>query len=107
MLIIIVVASALFSASWILYQRYLKNAAIENPKQLAFVYEAKKNGYDVVNVYYKDEYLMSYKWKDGHKATPGTYIYKMHEHFNEYTKHRYRELIKPARIDGVAQSRKQ
>ena len=44
MLIVIVVASALFCASWILYQRYLKNAAIENPKRLAFVYEAKKNG---------------------------------------------------------------
>lgn len=107
MLIVIVVASALFCASWILYQRYLKNAAIENPKQLAFVYEAKKNGYDVVNVYYKDEYLMSYKWKDGHKADSNTYIGKMHKHFVDYTKSQYRELILPSRISGVAQPRKQ
>ena len=95
------------SGYWVYQTRQRVKKALKDTGNLTFEYIQKRNGHDCVEVIYKCQRLFVYKWIDGHRAEPRTRLYEFHELFKTYTKGQYREIIKQARVDGVAQPRKQ
>lgn len=95
------------SGYWVYQTRQRFQRALKDTENLTFEYIRKRNGHDCVEVIYKGQMLFVYKWIDGHRAEPRTRLFEFHELFKAYTKGHYREIIKQARVDGVAQPRKQ